>query len=84
MMEIQKALIQQALIAHEAQIEDDYQGYEYSIRTTDVRYYLGRHSGYVVQCSSDFDIYENGEHVAIEPFTTTVWFNDDLTIDEII
>lgn len=84
MMKIQKALIQQALIAHEAQIEDDYQGYEYSIRTTDVRYYLGRHSGYVVQCSSDFDIYENGEYVAIEPFTTTVWFNDDLTIDEII
>lgn len=84
MMKIQKALIQQALITHEAQIEDEYQGYEYSIRTTDVRYYLGQRSGYVVQCSSDFDIYENGEHVAIEPFTTTVWFNDDLTIDEII
>lgn len=84
MMKTQMSLIQQALIAHEAQIEADYQGYEYSIRTTDVRYYLGSHSGYVVQCSSDFDIYENGEHVAIEPFTTTVWFNDDLTIDEII
>ena len=84
MMKIQKALIQQALIAHEAQIEDDYHGYEYSFRTTDVRYYLGRHSGYVVQCVSDLDIYEKGVHVAIDPFTTTVWFNDDLTIDEII
>lgn len=84
MMKIQKALIQQALIAHEAQIEDDYQGYEYSFRTTVVRYYLGRHSGYVVQCVSDLDIYEKGEHVAIDTFTTTVWFNEDLTIDEII
>ena len=84
MMKIQKALIQQALIAHEAQIEDDYQGYEYSFRTTDVRYYLGRHSGYVVQCESVLDIYENNMHVAIDPYTTTIWFNDDLTIDEII
>lgn len=84
MMEIQKALIQQALIAHEAQIEDEYHDYEYSIRSIEVKYYLGRHSGHVVQCESVLDIYEKGEHIAIEPYTTNVWFNDDLTIDEII
>lgn len=84
MMKIQKALIQQALISHEAQIEDEYRGYEYSVRSTDVRYYLGRHSGYVVQCESVLNISEKGVHVVIDPYTTTVWFNDDLTIDEII
>lgn len=84
MMEIQKALIQQALIAHEAQIEDEYKNYEYSFRSIDVKFNLGRHPGYVVQCESVLDIYENDMHVAIDPYTTTVWFNDDLTIDEII
>ena len=84
MMKIQKALIQQALIAHEAQIEDEYHDYEYSIRSIEVKYYLGRHSGYVVQCESVLNISEKGVHVAIDPYTTTVWFNDDLTIDEII
>lgn len=84
MMKVQKALIQQALIAHEAQIEDEYKEYVYSFRSTEVKYYLGRHSEYVVQCESVLDIYEKGSHIAIDPYTTTVWFNDDLTIDEII
>lgn len=84
MMKIQKALILAALIAHESQIEEEYQDYSYHVMYTEVKYNLGRHHGYVVQCESVLDIYEKGEHIAIEPYTTNVWFNDDLTIDEII
>lgn len=84
MMKIQNALIQQALIAHESQIEKEYQDYSYHVMSTEVKYNLGRHHGYVVQCESLLDVTYKGQRVGTDPYTTSVWFNDDLTIEEII
>lgn len=84
MMKAQMALIQQALIAHEAQIEEEYKDYSYHVMSTEVKYNLGRLHGYVVQCESILDVTYKGQRVGIDPYTTNVWFNDDLTIDDII
>lgn len=84
MMKTQMALIQQALIAHGTQIEEEYKDYSYHVMYTEVKYNLGRHHGYVVQCESLLDVTYKGQRVGIDPYTTNVWFNDDLTIEEII
>lgn len=84
MMKIQKALIQQALIAHEAQLENEYRGYQIKLISVSTNWHCNKSGGWVVRCVSmlhvmDGDIYEPAEYYA-----TNVWFNDDLTIDEII
>lgn len=84
MMKVQKALIQQALIAHEAQLEEEYREYQIKLISVSTNLQRNKSGGWVVRCVSmlhvmDGDIYEPSEYYA-----TNVWFNDDLTIDEII
>lgn len=84
MMKVQKALIQQALIAHEAQLEREYSDYVIRIVCTDTTCHEKSNGGWVVKCSSTLSVLDGTEYEPSEKYTTSVWFNEDLTIDEII